>query len=78
MGEEEVTKNKVEQVNMLINTLFDSADQSTKSPIDQLAMIVTIRKSLSSRLVPIDEIHKATTIVYNLKALCNWLNHEPV
>lgn len=64
---------------MLLSALFDNREQYSKSPIDQLALIVKLRMCLSeSKDVPIDHIHQGTDIVLHIKALLNWLNNGPV
>lgn len=64
---------------MLLTALFNNNEQGSVSPIDQLAVIVTLRKCLSqSKDVGIDEIHQATDIVQFMKALMSWLNQGPV
>ena len=65
---------------MLMDTLFKGQEANNQvNAIDQLAIIVQVRKLLgSSTKVPIKEVHAGTNLVYYIKALCNWLNNNPI
>lgn len=69
---------------MLLEKLFspqaDSASGGTEmTPIEQLAIIVMLRRVLgSSTKINIVAIHRNTQVVFLMKALVNWINGNPL
>ena len=55
---EEVTEVLIAQVNLLLEKLFDNSAQDV-SQVDQLAIVVSLRKILgSSRLLDLEKVHR--------------------
>ena len=55
---DEVTEVLVAQVNLLLEKLFDNSAQDV-SQVDQLAIVVSLRKIIgSSRLLDLEKVHR--------------------
>ena len=66
------------QVKTLLAKLFEDKDSTQpESWTDQLGLLVTIRRIMSSSMdMPLEEIHSGTDIVLCIKALIGWVNQS--